>query len=161
MIHRFIAYGTVYLLASVKFIFAPIAGYGLQLHWWETMFCTILGMMTTAVIISFVGEKIRNYFRHRRQLKHPHKPIKVFSKRSRLMVKIWKKTGIWGIAFFTPLLFSPIGGSLIAVSFGVPKQKIWLSMLLSAFFWGLIMCGGLEIFGEPLFNWLKKMFGSH
>jgi hypothetical protein len=63
------------------------------------------------------------------------KKSRLFSKRTRLAVKVWKKSGMTGIAILTPLLFTPIGGTLIAVSFKVPRLTIILQMLL----WGIVL----------------------
>ncbi|MDW8296820.1 MAG: hypothetical protein RMJ97_08035, partial [Raineya sp.] len=73
---------------------------------------------------------------------------KIFTPRKRLMVRIWQRFSIWGIAFLTPVLFSPIVGTVIAVSFGVPRIKILLAMALSAFFWALVMTLGSEWIAE-------------
>lgn len=54
---------------------------------------------------------------------------------TRRTVRVWNRRGLIGIAFFTPVLFSPVGGALIAASFGEDKKKIILYMFLSACFW--------------------------
>jgi len=66
-------------------------------------------------------------------------------------VKIWRKYGIWGVAALTPILFTPIGGTMIAVSFGEKKPKILLAMLLSASLWSVILCGAIVIAGKEVF----------
>lgn len=136
------SYLTVYLLGSAKFVLAPPTGIGLGLSEWETMLCTIAGMCTTAFLVPLLGEKVFTYLRKKRLEKG--KKVKIFSPRKRLIVKIWQKFSIWGIAFLTPILFSPIVGCAIAVSFGVQKQKILLTMLLSAVFWASLMTFGAE-----------------
>lgn len=52
---------------------------------------------------------------------------------------------IWhlGIAFLTPLILTPIGGTVVLTSFGVAKKKILFTMLVSALFWSIIF--GLSI----------------
>ena len=67
-------------------------------------------------------------------------------------MRVWRRTGIWGVAFLTPILLSPLGGSGIAVALGVPKEKIILAMLISGIFWGLTFCLFLE-FGT---SFIKK-----
>lgn len=136
------SYLTVYLLGSTKFALAPPTGIGLGLSEWETMLCTIAGMATTAFLVPLLGERLFAYLR-KKSLKKGKK-VKVFSPRKRLIVKIWQKFSIWGIAFLTPILFSPIVGCAIAVSFGVQRQKILLTMLLSAIFWASLMTFGAE-----------------
>ena len=127
-------YFTVIALTALKFFNGPIAGIVMDLTWYETAICSIIGMMLMVTVMSFLGKQVQvwisNYWKT--------KP-KLFSKRTRFAVKIWLKLGIWGIACFTPLLFTPIGGTLLALSFKVPIPKILFSMLVFAVFWGIIL----------------------
>lgn len=127
-------YFTVILATAIKFFNGPIAGVFLGLTWQETAICSIIGMMSMVTIMSFLGREIQKLMAKYRKTKP-----KLFSKRSRFAVKIWQKLGIWGIACFTPLFFTPIGGTLLALSFKVPIPKILFSMLVFALFWGVIM----------------------
>lgn len=123
-------YISVVLASMLKFVAGPLAGIALRLSWWETAVCTVVGMMFSVVIFVFLGTAIQQLIgRYRKQ-----KP-RLFSKRTRLAVKVWKKSGMTGIAILTPLLFTPIGGTLIAVSFKVPRLTIILQMLL----WGIVL----------------------
>lgn len=128
---RFIDYLVVFAISMFKFIFGCVGGAVRGFSFLETFIVTVLGMMTSVIIFTFFGLAIRKWF----HLAFPRKR-KVFSKSSRRMVKIWRKYGIIGVAFLTPLLFSPIGGTLIAVSFGEKKERIFLNMLWSAIVWG-------------------------
>ena len=128
-------YFTVILATAIKFFNGPIAGLLLNLTWWETAICSIIGMMTTVVMISFLGKQVQILIRKYRKSKP-----KLFSRRTRFAVKIWQRLGIWGIACFTPLIFTPIGGTLMALSFKAPIYKIIFSMLVFAVFWGVILC---------------------
>jgi len=118
------------LASMVKFVAGPITGMALGLQWYETALCTVVGMMLSVVIFLFLGTAIQHLMnRYRKQ-----KPT-LFSKRTRLAVRVWKKSGMTGIAFLTPLLFTPIGGTLIAVSFKVPRLTVIAQML----FWGVVL----------------------
>ncbi|MBC7410342.1 MAG: hypothetical protein H7339_18320 [Arcicella sp.] len=127
-------YFTVILATAIKFFNGPIAGLLLDLSWVETALCSIIGMMTTVVLVCFIGLEVRILIKKYRKTEP-----KLFSKRSRFAVRIWHRLGIWGIACFTPLLFTPIGGTLLALSFKVPIPKIMFSMLVFAVFWGIIL----------------------
>jgi hypothetical protein len=70
------------------------------------------------------------------------KPI-LFSKRVRYAVQIWQKFGIKGIAALTPLIFTPIGGSLLALSFKVPLPRILFFMAISSLLWSLFYTGAI------------------
>ena len=127
-------YFTVIVLTALKFFNGPIAGIVMDLTWYETAICSIIGMMAMVTLMSFLGKQIQIWISNYRKTKP-----KLFSKRSRFAVKIWLKFGVWGIACFTPLFFTPIGGTLLALSFKVPIPKILLSMLVFAVFWGIVL----------------------
>lgn len=141
-------YFTVMLATAIKFFNGPIAGILLGLTWWETAICCIIGMMTTVTLVAFLGNTIQHLLSKYRKSKP-----KLFSKRTRFAVKIWKKLGIWGIACFTPLFFTPVGGTLLALSFKVPFGKIFFSMFLFAVSWGIIFCYLIY-----QITWLKSLF---
>ena len=127
-------YFTVIALTALKFFNGPIAGIVMDLTWYETAVCSIIGMMLMVTLMSFLGKQVQVWISNYRKTKP-----KLFSKRTRFAVKIWLKLGIWGIACFTPLLFTPIGGTLLALSFKVPIPKILFSMLIFAVFWGIVL----------------------
>ena len=61
------------------------------------------------------------------------------SRRTRRAVRIWRRAGVVGVAFLTPVLFSPIGGAILAASFRPKKRRLWPAMAASALCWGLLM----------------------
>ncbi|WP_298355686.1 hypothetical protein [Runella sp.] len=127
-------YISVVLASMLKFVAGPLAGIALSLNWWETAVCTVVGMMLGVVIFVFLGTAIQQLISRYRK-----KKPRLFSKRTRLAVRVWKKAGMTGIAILTPLLFTPIGGTLIAVSFKVPRHSIISQMLLWGVIWGIII----------------------
>ena len=126
---------TVFLLSTVKFLGGPLAGNTMGLGFWPTLGLTVAGMMTTVFLISGIGRKwVRHKQQQRRLRREP-----IFSKRSRNIIKVFKRFGMGGIAFLTPLLLTPIGGTAIATLLGVPRRRIVLHMLWSAVLWGGIL----------------------
>ena len=126
---------SVYLISMVKFIGGPLAGVSLGLSYLETVFFTAAGMMTSVVIFSFIGRAAsRWYSQYRRDRQKP-----VFGSKSRRIVRIWRKFGIIGVAFFTPLVLTPVFGTIVAAVFGVPRRQIFIHMLWSAVFWSLVL----------------------
>lgn len=117
----------IYLTCLFKFIFGPVAGYGVGLHLVTTIITTILGMMTSVVAFTFFGNWIRVKI-----LKRILRKQKVFNPSNRRAVRIRTSLGLAGIAILTPLILTPIGGTLLAVSIGAPKERILIYMLLSA-----------------------------
>ncbi len=145
MQNTFWQYFTVYSSSMVKFIFGPLAGAGFGLPAWITALLTVAGMMTAVVVCTYTGSPLRNWFLQRF---FPNR--KLFTKRNRLIVRIWRKYGIFGVAALSPLTFTPIGGTLIAVSFGERKSKILIFMLISAFFWGFVFSFAVSFLGTEV-----------
>ena len=121
--------------------------------------------MTTVVILTYVGSNVRE-----RLVKFfgSKKPTRKITPKKRRIVKIWRKYGIVGVAFLTPLLLTPPGGTLIALSFKEKKQQIILYMLASSIFWSLILTKIVELFGvsvvkehlslEAVSQWFQGLF---
>ncbi|MFT2009263.1 hypothetical protein ACMA1I_11355 [Pontibacter sp. 13R65] len=135
MLEEILKYLSVYLLSTVKFFGGPVAGISLGLSYFETVLLTIAGMMTSVVVFSFLGRRAANWLVRRRIEKN--KPL--FSKKSRTIVKVWNSFGVTGIAFLTPLLLTPVLGTVVAALLGVPKRSIFLHMLWSAIFWSITL----------------------
>jgi membrane protein DedA with SNARE-associated domain len=133
----------VALSSMLKFILGPLGGYAAGLHIVTTILATVIGMMASVVSFTFFGEWIRA-----RILKRFFRNPKKFSQSNRKFVGIWKKYGITGVAALTPLFLTPIGGTLLAVSFGAPKDRIIVSMFISAAFWSIIFSFVIYIFGN-------------
>lgn len=128
-------YLSVVLASTIKFIGGPITGFALGLPWLLTAALTVAGMMLAVLSVAVLGGHLQRWWAKRRQTQaHPRR----FSKRSRLAVRVWQRFGIWGIACLTPVLFTPIGGTVIALSFRVPLAKLLVAMLVFGILWGLI-----------------------
>ncbi|MGD1840829.1 MAG: hypothetical protein ACFB0B_08030 [Thermonemataceae bacterium] len=141
-------YILVYLWATTKFVVAPITGYLAGLGWLENALLTVAGMMTTLITISYIGEQIRDYLVHKRRGSGRRR--RVFTRRNRFIVRVWKGFGIYGICFLTPVLFSPIVGSILAVSFERDKKKLWLVMLVASAFWAFLLSISLQVGGDSV-----------
>jgi hypothetical protein len=133
MSNQLIGYLTVFGLSMLKFFAGPAAAAAFKMTVLESVILTVSGCMVSVLLTSFFGLKLRKLYVAKRA-----KKAKKFTRRKRMVVRIWKKFGLQGIAFFTPLLFTPIGGTLIAVSFGETIPRIFLHMLVSGIFWGII-----------------------
>jgi hypothetical protein len=132
------AYSGVMIATGLKFIAGPITGFSLGLAWYETVLFTWLGAMIMVTIIITSGKAILVLFSKYRTSKP-----KLFSKRVRYAVDIWQRFGIKGIAVLMPLIFTPIGGSLLALSFKVPTARILFFMGISSLIWSLIYVAGI------------------
>ena len=140
-------YFGVYASSMIKFIFGPLQGFVYGLKWYETFGLTVLGMMTSVFVFSFLGTWLKKNIIDRINTNK-----KTFTKRSRNIVVTWNKYGLHGVAFLTPILFTPIGGTIIATSFGESKRRIILFMFISATFWGFLLSYGIFTFKTSLFQ---------
>lgn len=125
----FSKYVAVITATMIKFLGGPLTGLALKLTWYETAICSAIGMMLTVFIIVFAGQQVRVLSG---KFNRKPKPSKKFTKTTRFAVKIKGNLGLWGIAIMTPLLFTPIGGSVLAVAFKYQPWDIIFKMLVSA-----------------------------
>jgi hypothetical protein len=132
MFEQVAKYFTVFLSSMIKFIGGPLSGTAFGLSWVETCVFTVLGMMTSVLIFSLLGAGVRAKLFNRK------KKRRLFTSRNRRIVRIWCRYGLTGVAFLTPLIFTPILGTIIASSFGEPWKRIFVYMFVSAVFWGVV-----------------------
>ena len=110
-VDRIMEYLVVSGWSSIKFIFGPGFGQKFQLTVFETAIFTTLGMMLSVVVVSFFGEKLRNYYI--KKFKKERQPVKL-TKKKRKIIRIWNNYGIKGIAFLTPWVTSLLRDPLIS-----------------------------------------------
>lgn len=147
----------VFLLSTLKFILGPITGFGAKLHFITTVIATIAGMMSSVVAFTYFGEWLKAHainkvftwikthiihkiFRRKPGPKKSKKPRSAF----------WSKYGLTGVAIFTPVFLTPIGGTILALSMGYPKEKILLYMFISAIVWALIFSAIIYFVGAEV-----------
>ncbi len=123
-------YIIVYLISMFKFVGGPAFGAAYDLSLVGIAFMTTLGMMTSVLVISFFGIKLRAWVNKKYKQKR-----KVFTRQNRRVVRIWRNYGEFGISFFTPVLFSPVIGTLLIIALGGRRKKVIGYMLISALFW--------------------------
>lgn len=128
-------YFSVYFLSMLKFIAGPLTGFATGINFFETCIFTVLGMMTSVFLFSYFGKLLREKI-----LKRFFINKKRFTRKNRQFVSIWKSYGMFGISFLTPVLFSPIGGTVLITSLGgmSHKRKLFGYMFFSACFWSVI-----------------------
>lgn len=140
---------TVYFSCMLKFIFGPLGGYAAGFPLITTILVTVAGMMTVVFLFTFFGNWFRvkvigRFFKKRNR----------FSLNNRRFVTIWKRYGLIGVAALTPIFLTPIGGTILAVSSGSPKEKIILYMFISACIWSIIFSCALYFFGNEVLKYL-------
>jgi len=147
MLAELMKYIIVYVISMFKFIGGPAFGAAYDLNIYITAGMTIFGMMTTVIIISFFGMKLRNWI----QKKYKYKR-RVFTSRNRRIIKIWRGYGEFGVSFFTPILFSPVIGTLLVTTLGGKRKRIITYMLISAIFWAFTITSLSDLVLDFLFR---------
>jgi membrane protein DedA with SNARE-associated domain len=131
------AFSLVYLPSTLKFIFGPIGGKAAGLHLITTMVATMTGMMTVVILFTYFGEFIRKKLTlifNRKEKTEQKKEVN-----HKRYVQVFRRYGLAGIAFLTPVILTPIGGTLLAVSFTTNREKILLFMFISACAWSAVL----------------------
>lgn len=117
----------------------PAVGFALlkEFTWWEIFISVSVGGISGVVFFSFWGTKIRAYVKARRR-RRGRKKKKMNIRKARRILRIWKRFGLFGIAFLTPPFISPPIGAIIAVAFGETYARILLYMTISTLAWAAI-----------------------
>ena len=145
MIEEILKAVPIFISCLFKFIFGPVVGYGVGLHIITTIVTTVLGMMTSVVAFTFFGNWLRT-----KVLARWLRNRKKFNPGNRRAVKIRTTFGLTGIAILTPLLLTPIGGTLLAVSIGAPKERILLYMFVSGTVFAILFSVAIYTLGETV-----------
>lgn len=138
MIEYLLTFLGIYLMTLFKFIAGPLLGSLAGYSLFEIMLVTVSGMMSSVVLFTFLGEWIKKLWDQRFNRRRT-----IFTKKNRRIVKVWQKSGAVGVAFLTPLLLTPIGGTLVMTSFGVNRRIILSYMFVSSLWWSFFF--GLSI----------------
>lgn len=136
----------VYFSCMLKFIFGPLGGYAAGLNLITTILTTVFGMMTVVFLFTYFGDWLKANVLNR--FRRKNRPVN--EKRNTRLANIWKKYGLAGVAFLTPIILTPIGGTLLAVSSGSPKEKIIFYMFISAAGWAVIFSLAIYFFGNEI-----------
>jgi hypothetical protein len=73
------------------------------------------------------------------------KKKKIFSPRSRRIVRLWKRYGFAGVAAITPIILSIPLGTFILTRFETKKKRILLYMFVSIVFWSFALTSVFEL----------------
>jgi hypothetical protein len=83
-------------------------------------------------------------------------PRKLFTRRNRKMVQIWRKYGLIGLAALTPVLFSIPIGTFFMTRLAKKKRKIMLYMFISICSWSILITTLFEILHIRSLNEILK-----
>jgi MFS family permease len=117
--------------------------------WYEIFISVSVGGISGVVFFSFWGTRIRAWMKERRKRKGRKKPINI--RKARRIVKLWRRFGIYGIAFLTPPFISPPIGAIISVAFGESYKRILLYMSISTLAWAALFA----LLGDKILNLIE------
>ena len=150
----------VFLLAMIKYFYAPIYGIAIGMKFWPVFFSLISGGILAFLIyyniskiwmlyISYLGpylEKLLPVSWRKALKKRKERRIvrrrnrKKFTRRNKILIKFRKNYGLWGVILLTPVLISlPVGAFLLRKYYS--ENRIALpSMLIAIIVEGFILC---------------------
>jgi hypothetical protein len=135
---------SVFLLALIKFMFAPFAGVPIGLHYYETYFAAVSGGIISSAFFYFGSDFLMELIQKKRLQKQAElikngvaiKTKKRITKTNRFIINLKRRFGKLGICFWAPFFLSvPIGSFIVAKFYGHEKNTfllVVLGMLLNA-----------------------------
>jgi hypothetical protein len=109
-----------------------------KFDFWRVFAVTAGGGITGTVFFTFLSAGLIKWWKGFK-LKYfkTHKKTPVFTKKNRRIIKIKRRFGLYGIAFFSPILLSIPMGSFLGERFYKKKGKVILAMTTSVVFWSV------------------------
>ncbi|MFN4122884.1 MAG: hypothetical protein ACK4GL_06225 [Flavobacteriales bacterium] len=147
-------FASLFLLTCFKFAFGVPAAYlSFGFNFWETLLFAFFGGSTGIIINLYLSRVLFSFwfwFKQRALVWQP-KPKsvlekkKIFSRRSRLFVKILRQYGLPGLSLITPPIISIPAGCIIATRLYGKSPKVLGYMLLSVVFWSFTFAAVLNL----------------
>ena len=134
---------SVFLLSTVKFMWAPGTALVSGFSFLETILITTAGGMTGISFFYFFGrwaiEKIEGIKKRSKFSRFQYKQKKIFTGRNRRIIKIKVSFGLIGLIIITPALLSIPIGCVVAAKFYRHNKLTYPLLLLSTFVWSLFL----------------------
>lgn len=158
------------LISSFKFFFAIPISYKMKFDFLQTVVFTSTGGIAGVFIYFYLSSWIiriyRKYFKDhyfkirdslflwlmvylkRIRKKQKRKRKKIFTRRNKMIIRMKRKWGLWGIAFFTPILLSIPLGTFLATKYYAKHsvKNILISLSIAIISWSIILSGFISFF---------------
>jgi energy-converting hydrogenase Eha subunit A len=151
MVAEFISSILIFLSSTVKFALGASAVVTGNLGVSGTI-ANVLGGITGILIFTYLGSHIRLWFIRL----FPQQFDRKFTKGSRFLVRVKQHSGLFGVAFLTPILLSIPIGVMLALDLTNHKRKIVTSMVFSCIFWSAVFFVPYYVFNIDLIGWVKS-----
>jgi uncharacterized membrane protein len=123
---------TVMGLGIIELWAAIPAGLAIGLNPLLTGIASALGSVVAAVLVAFLGDRIRNWLIKRRSGK------KTERENSRIY-RVWNKYGVIGLGLLSPLLTGAPLGAAIGISLGASPARLIIWMVIGIIVWTIIL----------------------
>jgi hypothetical protein len=155
----------LFLLASLKYILTVPYVLLIEVEYKYALPTIVIGGIGGFFFFYFLSKKVAGLFRkllpfiHRLMserikskygkicvswFKPRHKPV--FSVRNRMIIRVKKSYGLWGIVIATPVLLSIPVGAFIASHYYSKDKRVIGYMIMSIIGWGVILSSALLLF---------------
>lgn len=121
-------------------------GLVLKLNPFITGITAALGSISSAFIVSFLGEGLRERFI---KWRYKDKDLKQGN-----FYKIWNKYGIIGLGLLSPLLFGAPLGTALGIVLGAQKNILFLWMSIGIVIWSILLTAGAYLGIMTFQSWL-------
>lgn len=125
-------------------------GTALDIHPVLNALASALGSIIGALLVIFLGDRLRNWIIKRRQ-----KVDRDGQKKTGWIFRIWDRYGIIGLGMFSPLLTGAPLGAAIGISLGADPKRLLLWMSLGIIIWSIILTA-LSTYGFAGFKALRS-----
>ena len=119
------------ILSMIKYQFCLITATVTQS--WFLLLLTMIGGIIGIIIFTQIGLDLEKWL-----VKKFPKWFKRFTLKNRILVKLRRNFGIWGISFLTPILLGIPVGVALCLTLTRDKRKIIRPMIFSVVVWTLI-----------------------
>ncbi len=123
----------LFLLSSVKFLFAPASSIALGYDLPKTIIITFCGGSFGTTIFYFLGSAIASWWAKHK--KKPKKKKKIFTNTNRKIVFIKNKYGLIGLCLITPGIISIPVGSILAAKYFRHDKRTFPFLIASLLIW--------------------------
>lgn len=142
------------LLSTVKFLYTPLAVLALGYSPAQTVLITFFGGFFGLVVFKYFGRAIIGFWKSLYFVKRRKKTAKrVFTQRTRRLVRIRRRYGLPGLAFLMPVFSIPVM-VFIAVGFYGNDRRIIPVFTIMLFLWSVI----LTLLSEPFLKFIAHLF---
>lgn len=107
---------------------------------WQGFLCCTLGACSGTCCWVFAGRQLSTMWKTR----FAHKNRLRINKRTRFLVRVRQRGGLWGVAFLSPVILSLPVGCLLALTFARRRVDVLLTHFVSILFWGGVFFGGVR-----------------